>query len=69
MCSCLYTVNSFLAAAKFQAARVARERGLSLDQVMAVLDKSVIGKITIPLVRELLVNVLQLNRSLDRLQQ
>ncbi len=56
-----------LAAARFQAARVARARGLSLDQVMAVLDNPANGKTTIPLVHESLVNVLQLNRSLDRL--
>ena len=57
------------AAAKFQAPRVARARGLSIDQVMAVINNPESGTITIPLLNESLVNVLQLNRSLDRLQK
>ena len=57
------------AAAKFQAPRVARARGLSIDQVMAVINNPESGTITIPLLNESLVNVLHLNRSLDRLQK
>ncbi|MEI8187003.1 MAG: potassium-transporting ATPase subunit C [Chlorobiaceae bacterium] len=56
------------AAARFQAPRVAKARGLSMDQVMAVINSPESGKTTIPLLNESLVNVLQLNRSLDRLQ-
>ncbi len=55
-----------LAAAKFQVPRVARARGLAIAQVMKLLHST---KSTIPLVNESLVNVLQLNRALDRLQQ
>ena len=58
-----------LAAAKFQAQRVAFARGISIDQVMRVLDKAANGKSTLPLTSELLVNGLQLNRSLDRLKK
>lgn len=57
-----------LAAAKFQASRVARARGLSIAQVMAIINNPANGKSTIFLLNESLVNVLQLNRSLDRLQ-
>ncbi len=57
------------AAATFQVPRVARARGLSIDQVMAIINDPSSGKITIPLLNESLVNVLQLNRSLDRLQK
>ena len=56
-----------IAAARFQASRVAHARGLSVDQVMRVINASASGNITIPLLNESLVNVLQLNRSLDRL--
>jgi len=58
-----------LAAAKFQVPRVAHARGLSVDQVMTVINNPANGKTTIPLLNESLVNVLQLNRSLDRLQK
>jgi K+-transporting ATPase ATPase C chain len=58
-----------IAAAKFQAPRVAQARGLSVDQVIKVLNTSANGKTTLPLVNESLVNVLQLNRALDRLKQ
>ena len=57
------------AAATFQVPRVARARGLSIDQVMAVINNPESGKMTIPLLNESLVNVLQLNRSLDKLQE
>ena len=57
------------AAATFQVARVAQTRGLSINQVMAVINNPASGTVTIPLLNEPLVNVLQLNRSLDRLQK
>jgi potassium-transporting ATPase KdpC subunit len=57
------------AAARFQAPRVARARGLSIDKVMAIINNPESGKTSIPLLNESLVNVLQLNRSLDRLQK
>ena len=57
------------AAAKFQAPRVARARGLSIDQVMVVINDPGSGKTVIPLLNESLVNVLQINRSLDLLQK
>jgi K+-transporting ATPase ATPase C chain len=58
-----------LESARFQAPRVAHARGLSVEQVMNVLNRSASGKTTIPFLHESLVNVLQLNRSLDRLQK
>ncbi len=58
-----------IASARFQASRVALARGLSIDQVMRVINDPACGKITIALLNESLVNVLQLNRSLDRLQK
>lgn len=58
-----------LAAAKFQVPRVAFARGLSIDQVLRVLDKPANGKSILPFTSEFLVNVLQLNRSLDRLKK
>ncbi|MEI6847619.1 MAG: potassium-transporting ATPase subunit C [Chlorobiaceae bacterium] len=58
-----------IAAAKFQVSRVARARGLTIDQVMAVINNPANGKNTIPLLNESIVNVLQLNNSLDRLQK
>jgi len=56
-------------AAKFQVPRVAHARGLSVDQVMTVINNPANGRTTTPLLNESLVNVLQLNRSLDRLQK
>ncbi len=58
-----------IAAARFQASRVAHARGLSVDQVMRVIYEPTSGNVTIPLLNESLVNVLQLNRSLDRLKK
>lgn len=58
-----------IAAARFQASRVAHARGLSIDKVMSMINEPASGNITIPLLNESLVNVLQLNRSLDRLQK
>jgi potassium-transporting ATPase KdpC subunit len=58
-----------LAAARFQAPRVALARGISIDQVMRILDKPANGKSILPFTSESLVNVLQLNRSLDRLKK
>jgi len=58
-----------LEAAIFQVPRVARARGISRDQVMRVINNPASGTTTIPLLNESLVNVLQLNRSLDRMQQ
>ena len=58
-----------LSAAKFQVPRVALARGISIDQVMRVLNKPGNGKSTLPFTSESLVNVLQLNRSLDRLKK
>ncbi|NMW17532.1 MAG: potassium-transporting ATPase subunit C [Chlorobiaceae bacterium] len=57
------------AAARFQVPRVAQARGLSIDQVMAVINSPGSGKSSIPLLNESVINVLQLNRSLDRLQK
>ncbi len=56
-------------AAIFQVPRVARARGLSSDQVMSVINNPASGTTTIPLLNKSLVNVLQLNRLLDRLQK
>ena len=56
-------------AAIFQVPRVARARGISCDQVMSVINNPASGTTTIPVLNESLVNVLQLNRLLDRLQK
>ena len=58
-----------IASARFQASRVAHARGLSDDQVMRVINEPTSGNVTIPLLNESIVNVLQLNRSLDRLKK
>jgi len=58
-----------LEAAIFQVPRVARARGISRDQVMRVINNPASGTTTIPFLNESLVNVLQLNKSLDRMQQ
>jgi len=58
-----------LEAAIFQVPRVARARGISRDQVMRVINNPASGTTSIPLLNESLVNVLQLNRSLDLLQK
>jgi K+-transporting ATPase ATPase C chain len=53
------------AAAEFQAARVAKARGLTVDQVKAMIDASVQGR-TLGLFGAPRVNVLELNRQLDK---
>jgi potassium-transporting ATPase KdpC subunit len=56
-----------IAAARFQAARVARLRGLSTDQVLALIDQHTQGRI-FGLLGEPRVNVLELNLALDGIQ-
>lgn len=56
-----------IAAAMYQAARVARERSLPLEQVQGLIDQSTTGR-TLGFLGEPRVNVLKLNLALDRLQ-
>jgi len=59
--------NISIAAAEFQAARVARDRELSLDQVNALIKKYTHGRI-FGILGEKTVNVLELNLALDELK-
>lgn len=56
-----------IAAARYQADRVARLRGLSPDSVLALIDQYTQGR-TLGFLGEPRVNVLELNMALDRLQ-
>lgn len=58
-----------LASVRFQAPRVARARGLSVDEVMHIVNSPENGKIAVPFQREPLINVLQLNCALDRVRK
>jgi len=58
--------NISIAAAQYQAARVARVRGLPLAQVQALISQYTTGR-TLGFLGEPRVNVLQLNLALDRL--
>jgi K+-transporting ATPase ATPase C chain len=53
-----------VAAAAYQAPRVARARGLSLDKVMALMDEHTEGR-TLAIIGEPRVNVVELNLALD----
>jgi K+-transporting ATPase ATPase C chain len=53
-----------LAAAKYQLARVAKVRGLTLDAVQQIIDKNTQGRL-LGLLGEPVVNVLQANLALD----
>jgi K+-transporting ATPase ATPase C chain len=54
-----------VAAAEFQAARIAEVRGLSLDQVMALIDDHTAGR-TLGFLGQEHVNVLELNLALEQ---
>jgi len=56
-----------IAAARYQAARVARIRGLALDRVEALIDQYTTGR-TLGFLGEPRVNVLELNLALDALK-
>ncbi len=56
-----------VAAAQYQAARVARARGLPLSQVQSLINQNTTGR-TFGFLGEPRVNVLELNLALDRLQ-
>ena len=57
-----------IAAAYYQAARVARERGLTEDQVIALVDEQTQGR-QFGFLGEPTVNVLELNLALDEISQ
>lgn len=59
--------NISIAAARYQAPRVARLRGLSLDQVLELIDEHTRGRM-LGFLGEPRVNVLELNLALDGLQ-
>jgi K+-transporting ATPase ATPase C chain len=59
--------NISLAAAQYQAGRVARLRGLTLDQVNALISKYTTGRF-LGFIGEPRVNVLELNLALDELK-
>lgn len=59
--------NISVAAAQYQAARVARVRGLSLEQVQALINQFTTGR-QLGFLGEPRVNVLQLNLALDGLK-
>lgn len=56
-----------IAAARYQAARVARERDLQLDRVQTLIEQNTAGR-TFGFLGEPRVNVLKLNLALDELQ-
>lgn len=56
-----------IAAAQYQAARVARVRGLPLEQINALIEQHTTGR-TLGILGEPRVNVLKLNLALDALQ-
>jgi potassium-transporting ATPase KdpC subunit len=56
-----------IAAARYQAARVARLRGLTLEQVNSLIDQNTTGR-TFGLLGEPRVNVLKLNLALDAVE-
>ena len=59
--------NISLEAAQYQAPRIARLRGLSLDQVQTLIDKYTNGRF-LGFIGESRVNVLELNLALDALK-
>ncbi len=59
--------NISVAAAKYQAARVAKARGLSIDQVNALIQEYTRGRI-FGILGEKTVNVLEINLALDGIQ-
>ena len=56
-----------VAAAQYQAARVARERGMSVDQVLGLIEQHTRGRM-LGILGEQTVNVLELNLALDGIQ-
>jgi K+-transporting ATPase ATPase C chain len=56
-----------VAAANYQAARVAKTRGLSLDQVTTLIQQNTHGRM-LGFLGEATVNVLELNLALDKIQ-
>jgi K+-transporting ATPase ATPase C chain len=56
-----------IAAAQYQAARVAKVRNISLDQVNALISPNTRGRI-LGFLGEKRVNVLKLNLALDKIQ-
>jgi K+-transporting ATPase ATPase C chain len=59
--------NISIAAARYQASRVARLRGLSIDQVLALIDQHTEDRV-LGFLGEPRVNVLELNLALDEIQ-